>query len=84
MYPTFQQTFVQQSLAAIVLLILYTKCIATKQKFAKMLYIYFVKIWYTSVVAIHLVPNFCIQNVYTVSVVWPSHATQDVFSWCGQ
>ena len=48
------------------------------------IYIYFVKIWYTSVVAIHLVPNFCIQNVYTVSVVWPSHATQDVFSWCGQ
>ena len=59
-------TFCMQNLAAIVLLILYTKCI---QKLVEMWYtfcIHFVYILYTSVV--YILHNFCIQNVYTVSV----------------
>ena len=59
-----------QNLAAIVLLILYRKCI---QKFVEMWYtfcIHFIYILHTSVV--YILHYFCIQNVYTVSV-WDSN-----------
>ena len=72
MYMTFDKllyTFCIQNLAGIVLLILHTKHI---QKFVKMWYtfcIHFAYIFYTSVV--YILCNFCIQNVYKVSV-WQS------------
>ena len=55
--------FCKQSLAAIVLLILYIKYI---QKLVKKCGIHFAYILYTSVV--YTLYNFCIQNVYTDSV----------------
>ena len=59
-------TFCIQNLADVVLLILYTKCI---QKFVEIWYtfcLHFAYILYTSV--LYIFYNFCIQNVYTVSV----------------
>ena len=62
-FENFLYMFCKRSLAVIVLLILYIKCI---QKLVKKCGIHFAYILYTSVV--YTLYNLCIQNVYTDSV----------------